>query len=645
MKPNEKPAGIWNPVRPGPRAALRRLLLITSVLFPLSWVIYAFLVKSWNPLEPTEEFARHFADWLVTLAVAVDVVFLASLLPGIRGLLSWRAFRRLFFGVAMLVTLIALFYAEENWRGKRAWDNYRREREAQGDKFDRQHFIPPPVPDDQNFAQTPYLAPLFDFKPGTQQFRDPKWHLKYEEVALQSFMLEWKTPPEQARVNSWVRSRRDLPAWFATIIEMDNSMNTQFKLGKPKETILTNATPQMLAASVLAARTPAKAKLDEILAASARPHSRFNIRYENDDPASILLPHLGILKGLTMFLQIRASAALTLDHVADASIDINLMFYLTDATRSEPTLICQLVRFSELEFALQPIAQGIETHQWSDSQLQAFQQRLEAFDFCADTKHAMAAERAFFGGGVLSYFRQLGSRERSRYFDAISQWPVSERTYPPLQHPYSPWATYYAGVVPTGWYFLEQINYDEAYRNYIKSVIDVDGQVINPSHARKANENLELARSPDHPLSSHRVFSNLLLPALSNITEKTARAQTAANLAAIACALERYRLAHGKFPPTLEALRPQFMRKLPHDVINGQPLHYRLTNDGQFVLYSVGWNEKDDGGAIGWRNQQTVDWQNGSGGGGGVAVGTAAGRNRQIIDWNSGDWVWAYPAR
>ena len=66
----------------------------------------------------------------------------------------------------------------------------------------------------------------------------------------------------------------------------------------------------------------------------------------------------------------------------------------------------------------------------------------------------------------------------------------------------------------------------------------------------------------------------------------------------MAIALERYRLAHGEYPESLDALAPQFMEKIPHDIINGQPLHYRRTSDGQFVLYSVGWNETDDGGVV-----------------------------------------------
>jgi hypothetical protein len=67
---------------------------------------------------------------------------------------------------------------------------------------------------------------------------------------------------------------------------------------------------------------------------------------------------------------------------------------------------------------------------------------------------------------------------------------------------------------------------------------------------------------------------------------------------------------------------PQFIAKLPHDLIGGQPLKYRRTNPpssdsgaagGQFVLYSVGWNEKDDGGQVvsgkdRWANVEQGDW-------------------------------------
>ena len=42
---------------------------------------------------------------------------------------------------------------------------------------------------------------------------------------------------------------------------------------------------------------------------------------------------------------------------------------------------------------------------------------------------------------------------------------------------------------------------------------------------------------------------------------------------------------------------PLFAANLPHDPIDGQSLRYKLREDGTFLLYSIGWNEVDDGGA------------------------------------------------
>ena len=89
--------------------------------------------------------------------------------------------------------------------------------------------------------------------------------------------------------------------------------------------------------------------------------------------------------------------------------------------------------------------------------------------------------------------------------------------------------------------------------------------------------------------------------------------------ALIACALERFHLANKKYPSTLDALVPQFLSKRPHDVVTGQPHLYRVIDD-EFALYSVGWNEKDDGGTISWDKDRK-------------------------IDWDAGDWVWRSPAK
>ncbi len=55
---------------------------------------------------------------------------------------------------------------------------------------------------------------------------------------------------------------------------------------------------------------------------------------------------------------------------------------------------------------------------------------------------------------------------------------------------------------------------------------------------------------------------------------------------------------------------PEFIPKVPDEVVNGQLFRYRRLEDGTFVLYSVGWDERDDGGVVSTEKngKETGDW-------------------------------------
>ncbi len=56
--------------------------------------------------------------------------------------------------------------------------------------------------------------------------------------------------------------------------------------------------------------------------------------------------------------------------------------------------------------------------------------------------------------------------------------------------------------------------------------------------------------------------------------------------AAAALAVERYRLKYGKWPEGLSDLKDEFVREVPTDPFDGQPLRYRKDDQGVLV-YSV----------------------------------------------------------
>jgi hypothetical protein len=463
---------------------------------------------------------------------------------------------------------------------------------------------------------TPSLAPLFEFIPGSQQWQNTgavhnaqTFASKYDAAAAS---LEKKKEP---RSNSWVSARTDLAAWHAAFLNPNrNPHRGETMLGPTNAP----AAPSVAALGVLEALSECDPLLEELRAASTRPHCRFNIHYEQEEPASILLPHLAVLKHLCQILQLRASAELALGRTDDAASDLNLMFYLTDASHDEPFLISQLVRIALLQITLQPFAEGL--HQWSEPQLRAFQERLGRFDFCADLKRTQEAERGLLGDVMIDYVRRAPHRyQLIDSFGAMDGRPGGSAVTAAL-----------ISAAPNGWFCLEQVNYGRAFDDYVLPAIDVPGRRLSPAASQQAEKRIAAltAHSPSVLVLRHRFFCRLMLPAICRPLQKTAFAQTAADAALLACALERFHRAQGQFPETLDALRPTFIKTLPHDVINGQPLKYRRTEDGCFLLYSVGWNEKDDGGTVALLpNRQGAD----------------APDNRGGAEAPDGDWVWRVP--
>ncbi|MFO1461922.1 MAG: hypothetical protein U1G08_21280 [Verrucomicrobiota bacterium] len=91
-------------------------------------------------------------------------------------------------------------------------------------------------------------------------------------------------------------------------------------------------------------------------------------------------------------------------------------------------------------------------------------------------------------------------------------------------------------------------------------------------------------------------IAKMLLPSLVNLGDKHIRGLCLLRAAAIACAVERFRLAHaGTLPETLEALVPDLLPVIPLDPWTNQPLKYRKLTPG-FVIYGVGEDGKDNGG-------------------------------------------------
>ena len=92
------------------------------------------------------------------------------------------------------------------------------------------------------------------------------------------------------------------------------------------------------------------------------------------------------------------------------------------------------------------------------------------------------------------------------------------------------------------------------------------------------------------------LLTSLTLPSGENTVRRALIVQVQREMALAAIALNRYELRHGKPAADLQALVPDFLSELPRDYFATAPLRYQSGGRDEFLLYSLGANEKDDGG-------------------------------------------------
>jgi hypothetical protein len=170
-------------------------------------------------------------------------------------------------------------------------------------------------------------------------------------------------------------------------------------------------------------------------------------------------------------------------------------------------------------------------------------------------------------------------------------------------------------LAPRGWFYQNDIFISQIFQQSLPTDAEVGRQIRPREIADRADG--AVSSNFEH-ISPYNYLSGMSSKAFSLWIQKFAFAQSSLDMARVACALERFRLTHGEYPETLDPLSPQFIDKLPYDIIDGQPLHYRRTDDAQFLLYSVGWNGTDEGG-ITVRSEYLWD---------------------RFRDLDKGDWVW-----
>ena len=261
--------------------------------------------------------------------------------------------------------------------------------------------------------------------------------------------------------------------------------------------------------------------------------------------------------------------------------------------------------------ALEPIYEGLAQHKWSDTQLAELDAELVKLDFLADYEFSMRGEM-IFRISETEYLR------RSRNFQALDYSENGSHSSSASHLGFR--------LAPASFFYRNELTIGQMHERWTLPIVDITNRTISPKKVDQSTAAADKALQHGWP---YNILARMIFPATGKAVTQYAREQSSIDLARTAIALERYHLAHGNYPESLDALAPQFIQKVPHDVIGGGPLHYRRTDDGQFVLYSVGWNETDDGGVVVFMGRDRIPRD----------------EYNPPVDINKGDWVWRYPQK
>lgn len=319
--------------------------------------------------------------------------------------------------------------------------------------------------------------------------------------------------------------------------------------------------------------------------ASRRPGSHILIAYEDGATPTLLG-----FRGATRALRLRALLNLRSGHPDLALDDVETAFRIARHLGAEPSLFCAMQAQAQLTLAMQAVWEGLEDHRWGPDHLARLQTLMGTVDLLAVSKLAWQGERQFS-------ITALSAAAENRALGSLAGEPPKPRI----------------GRLGRGWFYRNLL----AECQWMTTLVELPDPAAHRVHAERidalaAHERV-LRYRPD------LVLARIAIPSLAGQVVTFARTQALLDLARVACALERYRLAHGQFPERLEALQPELIPSMPRDLVHGGGLHYRREG-ASFRLYQVGWDGRDEGGAVAWKE---VD-----------------GRRRQ--DPAKGDWVWPH---
>jgi hypothetical protein len=289
------------------------------------------------------------------------------------------------------------------------------------------------------------------------------------------------------------------------------------------------------------------------------------------------LEHLSKVRNLARHLRIDAWHSIWANDTSAATDSLLAILAVGDSLKNEPVLISGLVRIAVLGIAIEGIEEALNHAELTGEDLQRLQTTLQ--EELIKFEHEPILLRPMIGESILSLsaIGAFGFKFTDGNLD--SQNPS-----------YLPWTQL---VLPKE---ADHLVTSLLHQRILK-IFNSDTQVSPVSflQAMDADENDELWQS----IQFIAPTTAIMMPAMARPQEAGWRVMTEFEMAIVGISLERYHLATGKYPDSLNALVPNYLSKIPTDRYNptGEALQYRITDEGKgFIVYSFSRNMLDDNG-------------------------------------------------
>ncbi len=460
-----------------------------------------------------------------------------------------RILRKAIFGGVLTGTLLALLYAEEDWRAARDWSACEQALEAREEVLDFLTHEGPPVPRERNLAFLPFFRHWGAYR--------------VDPVTGRVVFLKQTPPPDFAALP---RIKGDLLHKFPGLEKYDlSAWQRYFRPQEPPGGESLDPAPAVLRA--LGRFQPILAEL--AATRDAMPAGEFRreydlLRFEENTFGGI--PELK----LSCTLMLRASALLAANRPPEALHDIELSLWLQRATCGRPsTLLPLMVGIALLAQNNVPIRNGLTAGGWTSDEIATLQTQLQRIDLLAAYSHAMRGERDFVLGEIESLSQNL---HRQASASSTGNW--RERVFERLSFLITTYG-------PRGWLIQNKVVICRWFQGYL-SACDAPAHRLHPERQQaidRANQpRMSWPRPDNYLLQNFTFFSRTQLLVVAD-------EQSQVDELVVACALKRYALAHGAhYPAALSELIPQFLDRVPTGLRDGQPMHYQTTANGSYQL-------------------------------------------------------------